>query len=81
MAKLFIIPLLVFLTGCSTAQTAYVVKEPDFRTPEQVRRDRGTADNLSSGRSTVSTVNLPSGTYLVGRQGNSVSVIQTSRGR
>ena len=68
----------VLLTGC--ASQPYVVStEPDFRSPEQVRRDRGSADNVSTGNSTISTVLLPSGSYLVGRQGNTVTAIQTSR--
>jgi len=66
------------VTGC--ASQPYVVStEPDFRTPAQVRADRGRADNQSSGSSSVTTVNLPSGSYLVGRQGSTVTAIQTSR--
>lgn len=79
MAKLFTIILALVITGCA-AQPYRVSTEPDFRSPAQVRADRGTADNGSTGSSIVSTVNLPSGTYLVGRQGATVTVIQTSRG-
>jgi hypothetical protein len=78
MAKLFLILFTIMITGC--ASQPYVVStEPDFRSPAQVRADRGYADNKSSGGSTISTVNLPSGSYLVSRQGNTVTAIQTSR--
>ena len=76
--KLFLILFSIMTTGC--ASQPYVAStEPDFRSPEQVRRDRGSADNVSSGNSTISTVALPGGSYLVGRQGNSFTAIQTSR--
>ena len=65
-------------SGCASQQTASRA-EPDFRSPAQVRADRGYADNVSSGNSTITTVALPSGSYLVGRQGNSFTAIQTSR--
>lgn len=78
MAKLFLILFSIMVTGC--ASQPYVVStEPDFRSSAQVRADRGYADNVSSGNSSITTVNLPSGSYLVGRQGNSVTAIQTSR--
>ena len=78
MFKISIIALAATVTGC--ASQPYVVStEPDFRTPAEVRRDRGYADNQSSGSSSVTTVNLPSGSYLVGRSGNSFTAIQTSR--
>lgn len=78
MAKLLLILFTLMVTGC--ASQPYVAStEPDFRSPEQVRRDRGYADNKSSGSSTISTVILPSGSYLVGRQGSTATVIQTSR--
>ena len=66
------------LTGC--ASQPYVVStEPDFRTPAEVRRDRGYADNASGGSSSITTWALPGGTYMVGRQGSTTTVIQTSR--
>jgi hypothetical protein len=78
--KLFLILFTIMATGC--ASQPYVAStEPDFRSPAQVRADRGYADNVSTGNSSISTVNLPSGSYLVGRQGSSISVIQTSKGR
>jgi hypothetical protein len=78
--KQFLILFSIMVSGC--ASQPYVVStEPDFRTPAQVRADRGYADNVSTGNSSISTVNLPSGSYLVGRQGSSISVIQTSKGR
>jgi hypothetical protein len=68
----------VLLTGC--ASQPYVVStEPDFRSPAEVRRDRGYADNKSTGSSSISTWALPGGTYLVGRQGSTTTVINTSR--
>lgn len=73
-----VILITALLTGC--ASQSYVVStEPDFRSPAQVRADRGYADNVSSGNSSITTVALPGGTYLVGRQGNTVTAIQTSR--
>jgi hypothetical protein len=76
--KQFLILFSIMASGC--ASQPYVAStEPDFRSPAEVRRDRGYADNLSSGGSTVTTVLLPSGTYLVGRSGNSFTAIQTSR--
>jgi hypothetical protein len=78
MAKLFLILFSIMVSGC--ASQPYVAStEPDFRSPAQVRADRGYADNQSSGNSTISTVLLPSGSYLVGRSGNSFTAIQTSR--
>jgi hypothetical protein len=78
--KLFLILFSIMVSGC--ASQPYVAStEPDFRSPAQVRADRGYADNVSTGNSSISTVNLPSGSYLVGRQGSSISVIQTSKGR
>ena len=80
--KLLLIALsTLVVTGCSSTQTALAVKEPDFRTPEQVRRDRGYADNQGNFRDSRGLVNTSSGSFLVGRQGGTVTVMQTSRGR
>ena len=76
--KLFLILFSIMATGCACQQSVSRA-EPDFRTPAQVRADRGYADNKSSGSSSITTVALPGGTYLVGRQGNTVTAIQTSR--
>ena len=73
-----VILITALLTGCASQQYQ-VSTEPDFRSPAQVRADRGSADNVSSGNSSITTVALPGGTYLVGRQGNTVTAIQTSR--
>jgi uncharacterized lipoprotein YajG len=67
------------LTGCAV-ETTKLSSEPDFRSPAQVRADRGTPDNKQGNfRDNRAVVNVGTGSFLVGIQGNTVSAIQTAR--
>jgi hypothetical protein len=76
---LIVIAVTAMLSGCAV-ETTKLSSEPDFRSPAQVRADRGTPDNKGGNfRDHRAIVNVSTGSFLVGIQGNTMSVIQTAR--
>ena len=72
--KLFLILLTIMVTGCAGTHTDSLVFSQQNPLGAHSYYGGGTAST-----SGITTVNLPSGSYLVGRQGNTVTAIQTSR--
>ena len=74
MAKLFWILFTLALTGCAGTHTDSLVFSQQNPVSAHSYYGGGTAST-----SGITTVLLPSGSYLVGRQGSTTTVIQTSR--